>query len=298
MMALEMLCVLSWWSSTVVVAQKTSQLVPSVLESSGIYMEAVTTTEVLFVHVPKTGGETIEAALRVNKNHSSAFGRNHCKPALERMHKAPGTIWFTVVRDPYTRLVSWFKFCVHGWHRGIPTPYHINLCDEVDAWAEKSNDQAPSIGSIKIFFNHWLLKTKAAYDFEMAEHGLETCRAKFESGFVWGTYESWLKDQQGGLLVDVVIKFEDLFNNNFNRTIADVLLHASGVRLPKGHAAYSPLTHMNDESAASSRHPFLSAQINAAAAGLERSWYDNQTRAVVNKHFGADMQWLSYQQGT
>jgi hypothetical protein len=51
-----------------------------------------------------------------------------------------------------------------------------------------------------------------------------------------------LKDQQGKLLVDVTIEFEDLFDKNFNWTIASVLQHAAEINTEKPRCIPASLT--------------------------------------------------------
>ena len=57
---------------------------------------------------------------------------------------------------------------------------------------------------------HWILATKKVFDEQNAkDHGHSCDRGHLP--FVWGTYETWLKDQNGNLLVDAVVNFEDIF---------------------------------------------------------------------------------------
>lgn len=53
-----------------------------------------------FIHNPKTGGETIQALLKINKNHSYAHKRKH---ELENKYS------FTFVRHPVTRIISYYN---------------------------------------------------------------------------------------------------------------------------------------------------------------------------------------------
>lgn len=249
--------------------------------------------KLVFIHIPKTGGESVEAALKIQKDHRTAFTRNFCKPASAKL-RAPRTVWFTIVRNPYSHLLSWFKFCIHGWRGHIPTPQDINLCDSVDSWAAKISTEHNllSLSAIRESFNHWILATKKVFDEQNAkDHGNSCDRGHLYH--VWGTYETWLKDQNGNLLVDAVIKFEDIFEKKLYKSIAEALDVSTGVLFPLNHPANSPLTHENSESILNSRNPLVNRAIDSAHWPT-RNWFNNHTAEVIARHFKNDLLWLGY----
>ena len=69
-------------------------------------------TRPAYVHIPKVGGEAFEAALGLHKNHHSARQRG-------LVH---GDAVVAVIRNPFSRQLSWFLFCCHGYHGGTPWP--------------------------------------------------------------------------------------------------------------------------------------------------------------------------------
>ena len=92
----------------------------------------------LFVHIPKTGGESLEALLGTRKNHSLARNRPEIADGY-KYHGHSGAesnrtrhFAFSIVRNPFDRFVSWFRFCLDGWYnpnRGVvETPQPRVLC--------------------------------------------------------------------------------------------------------------------------------------------------------------------------
>jgi hypothetical protein len=55
-----------------------------------------------FIHIPKTGGETIENLLKIPKNHRLASDRRKSEACWEKSFK------FSIIRNPYDRMVSWY----------------------------------------------------------------------------------------------------------------------------------------------------------------------------------------------
>lgn len=112
----------------------------------------------------------------------------------------------------------------------------------MDSWAANfsSKYNPPSLLVIRDYFNDWLLETKAVFDRESSEphihnHGCNVNENYFN--FVWGTYETWLKDRSGNVLVDALLNSEDLFERKLYKSIADALHAAIGVQFPLNHPA-------------------------------------------------------------
>ena len=61
-----------------------------------------------FIHIPKTGGETAEKIFDIEKNHQLGASRKEIRPH-------PNEMTITIIRNPFDRLFSWFRFCRRGW---------------------------------------------------------------------------------------------------------------------------------------------------------------------------------------
>jgi len=75
----------------------------------------------MFFHAPKTAGESVEAALRIRKNHDVA--RSRMETIAERSWGC--AFKFSVARNPWARWESWYSFCNSGYHGnkdGLPGP--------------------------------------------------------------------------------------------------------------------------------------------------------------------------------
>lgn len=237
------------------------------------------------MHIPKTGGETIEKVLYMKKNHDLALNRNLCRHDLI----ADSKIWFTIVRNPYDRLFSWFKFCFHGWRGSIPTPRAFNHCDLVDKEAE-ANPNMTRIDAQDLF-DRWLVSTKTVYDAHNTKDGTTACSqySNNELHWVWGTFEKWLKSPPGearldNLLVHHILYFEDIYKRGkLLQRLCEIGVATNMTVVP----------HENNDRVGG-RHPGSTMTTLFEAYKHYGQWYSSQGKALVYDHYAKDMQWLNY----
>jgi len=99
----------------------------------------------IFLHIPKCGGETLERALRLEKDYATAWER--------RKEWNEDTVVFTIVRNPFDRMLAWFRFCLHGWNGELPKPDHI--CLRAHEIISRQGGDA-TLDSVQVAFQEWL----------------------------------------------------------------------------------------------------------------------------------------------
>jgi len=88
----------------------------------------------LFIHIPKTGGESITSWLKTNFN-GKEVGWKHS--TIDDINFSCYTYSFAVVRHPYDRIISWYKHLVRELHtkgskRNLETRKIVKLCEAQD----------------------------------------------------------------------------------------------------------------------------------------------------------------------
>ena len=148
--------------------------------------------EIAFVHIPKTGGETVEKLFGLSKNHH---------PVYKRFSKGipDNAFVFSIIRDPYTRIFSWFKFCIHGWNKILPHPRDV--CREAHLRFMKAN----TTRVLRKGFMEWLSK-------------IDTHKYYMAGPMFLSSYE-YLKYNDGATpVIQNLIRFEH-FSHDLNRIL-------------------------------------------------------------------------------
>jgi len=220
----------------------------------------------LFIHIPKTGGESIEAAFGLQKDHSLAQAR---RSEFFNKTKRNDVFVFTVVRNPFARMWSWFRFCVHGWKKHLPGPGE-ECHAAIDAL---SSEQDLTQDSVREGFVHWLTM-------------LDTDRERFRGVMGWNLnsqYVDWIVDPVTKRNIpDYFIRFEH-YEEDFAAMCECMGLH--GKNLPHG----------NDSGAEAGRNPKVPAKITNFLATIPyTNAYVAESEAIVLQWFKHDFELFNY----
>ena len=139
-----------------------------------------------FIHISKTGGESMEKTLSLRKNHELGRSRSF------------GTKFaFSIIRNPYSRMLSWFRFCIHGWRNTLPHPHvvcnaaiasfktHDDHQDSFQSWLREMSHMKPNVNKTILVDNKMNEFKYSQYDYlidkeQVAE--LPWSRAWFANG--------------------------------------------------------------------------------------------------------------------
>jgi hypothetical protein len=160
----------------------------------------------LFVHVPKCGGSSVETQLGVFHGHRSAVYFRAADPGLF------AAAWkFSIVRNPYDRLVSGFHYLKHH-----------TRSERDRAWADAVLGPCPDF---------------AAFAARLAEPGF---RGRVLAWLHFQPQWYYLCDARGRLLVDEVARLEalDAFAARFNAAGHAVTLDTRVRERPSARAAW------------------------------------------------------------
>ncbi len=152
--------------------------------------------KLIFIHITRTGGETIETLLNLSKIHISAKDRLKLIKNSEKYFK------FAIVRNPWDRLVSWYFHLQKHLYKNELISKSNKLNEESECFNSVKNDvlMEPKIFrelAEKVDFNSWVKEILT--------------NDKYRDKQIWGptiTQADMLTDTNGKLLVDYVGHFE------------------------------------------------------------------------------------------
>jgi hypothetical protein len=190
-------------------------------------------SNLVFVHIPKTGGESIEATLGLLKSHDTADVRlqdfrNYSMPRQVLDLQDPtqfkvldlppdvgaSPFVFSIIRNPYDRVLSWFRFCIHGWQGELSKPHEV--CRPAVRLFRKVSFLSPKLalteGEVQHIFWQWMQLMTAP---DCLESEGSDYRASGRSGSClehnsFGPYSKYVFNQTSGRLVpDFIMRFEE-----------------------------------------------------------------------------------------
>ncbi|MFW6311179.1 MAG: sulfotransferase family 2 domain-containing protein [Nanoarchaeota archaeon] len=68
--------------------------------------------KIVFIHIPRTGGNTMKYTLRNSKYKDNFISSDH-KPLSHYCKDKNKYFFFTIVRNPYKRIISWYNYHKH-----------------------------------------------------------------------------------------------------------------------------------------------------------------------------------------
>eukprot|EP00903_Cladosiphon_okamuranus_P011536 g10862.t1 len=153
--------------------------------------------ELVFLHAPKTAGESVEAALDMEKNHQLARERRDTMG-----EEAWGCAFkFSVARNPWARWESWYSFCNSGYGPELVLPKPRWGC-------KMARSMTLSSWTKNIIV---ILLGLQALPPGLSRH-LSEWGAEFEASWWFGSQSEYVTDGEdlNKLLPNFIIRFENL----------------------------------------------------------------------------------------
>jgi len=227
--------------------------------------------KVLFIHIPKTGGESVEGAFHLQKNHGLEDPR-HDEFFNGNGTKRDDILVISVIRNPFSRTWSWFKFCVHGWRGHLPGPQNECL-PALKLVLDLQNFGKLNYWSVREAFSSWLkLLDKNEHHTFLGMGGWK----------LWTPMSEWIVDRRTNTAVpDYMIRFET-YQQDWDKLCECLGMHIA-------------LPHENDSGGAAGIQAGVNPGTTRFLSSLDyRSIYSDTSEATVLKWFGDDFARFAY----
>jgi len=218
--------------------------------------------KLVFVHIQKTGGQTVSKVLKKNILDLTRFRRKHefAVQAAEALEGWDEYFKFAFVRNPWDRLVSWYSMIRNA---AEPQPYQIpsNQRDKQYLRQARKLEQRRE---------HNLLWRYVLENSSTFEEFIRNCTGKIEvnegvvHSFMFNQLD-YVTDGDGNLLVDFIGRFENFHN--------DLLEVSNRLGIDPGsipHKNPSPHSHYS-------------------------LFYTPETAMIVSERFKKDVEYFGYQ---
>eukprot|EP01104_Vermistella_antarctica_P010724 TRINITY_DN2883_c0_g1_i3.p1 TRINITY_DN2883_c0_g1~~TRINITY_DN2883_c0_g1_i3.p1 ORF type:complete len:354 (-),score=24.94 TRINITY_DN2883_c0_g1_i3:142-1203(-) len=239
--------------------------------------------ELRFVHIPKTGGETIESIFNLKKHHYPASDPKRVV-GNEDADLDPTHFSFTIVRNPYERVVSWFRFCGRGYHGNSgnePTP--INLCE----FARKHASDFPTFVRETLTPGLGLMADRHQWKGKTGGRLMDSLAETIHGKFYLMTQYEWITTPCDS--APVVLDEHGFVSNFDKREVAvDYVMRFEHYQ-----------DHLTQLAALLGRSCSVTKAVheNSSSDGHKFEWwtlYDETSREIVESHFAIDFTMFSY----
>jgi hypothetical protein len=220
---------------------------------------------ILFLHIPKTGGESLEEVLLVPKSHETWWQRRH-------WYEGNGTskgIAITIIRNPFDRMYSWFKFCLHGYRTALPRP---KQCVRAHNFIH-SHEGLHNLTCVSLAFEEWI--RNMFLDIKVITPRITLTTYDFIGGIT-------------PLHVDYIIRFEH-YSEDY-----EMLAYALGRNETLVHKNGSSL---NDDGRLDGNNKYnltYDEQVGELLKAPYRDVYTDATKKMVESHFALDLITFNY----
>ena len=221
-------------------------------------------SNIMFIHIPKTGGESLEKSMHLVKSHQTWWDHRQWYSG------GRSGLVVTIIRNPFDRMLSWFKFCLHGWNGVLPgpAPHCLKAHEAVNYHGGPHNDSTVSLA-----FEEWI---KAM-----------VLNPKFVHPWLTYPNQAFL----GGIAplhVDFIIRFEHYAEDFY------VLAHALGIN--------TTISHENSSSGAAGGkmdgHNKFNISFNEEVGALlsrpYRELYTDTAKKLVELQYASDLLAFNY----
>lgn len=218
--------------------------------------------KLVFVHIQKTGGQTVSKVLKENVSDISRFRRKHefAMHAMEELEGWNEYFKFAFVRNPWDRLVSWYSMISNA----DAVPAHRMLVDRKEERRLRRATRMKQRGDRLLLWRYVVDNSSTFEEF------IKNCTGEIEVkpgvfySFVYNQLD-YVSDRDGNLLVDFVGRFE-----NFQNDLLEVS-NRLGIELKSvPHDNRSPHRHYS-------------------------SYYTPETEMIVRERFRRDIEYFGYE---
>jgi len=116
----------------------------------------------VFIHIPKTGGTSVLKWLQTNLEYKKSCTK-HCTIKKWNNHCGQKTNHFTVVRNPYARILSWFHYQGKMARNRAKSNYERNYDKEMIFYYEKGFQYWLENGNPNVLLNKTILTQQVDY---------------------------------------------------------------------------------------------------------------------------------------